>query len=228
MKQLARISAPWIAAALSLSACGGGTDPAPPNQPPTAIAGPAQTVLAGDTVTLAGSGTDPEADVLTYAWSFTKPASSVATLQNAHVATPTFVADLVGTYTATLVVNDKLHDSAPSTVIVTAQVPTQAFINLWSGHDCTSQRRVVVIDKHLVYTESNDLQCADQNIYRLYESTPDHPLCTAGGLVVVTNICPNGDINDTAMMETIIANLRKPDLGLGSAHTVEQVYSQGL
>jgi hypothetical protein len=217
-----------LAAALSLSACGGGSAPPPANQPPVAIAGAAQTVLAGATVTLAGSGTDPEADVLSYLWTFTKPDGSSASLTNAHVASTTFVADIAGSYTATLVVNDKQHDSAPASVAITAQVPTAAFVSLWSGQDCTSQRRIVVIDKHLVYTQSNDLQCADANNYHLYESTPGRLLCTAGGLVTLPNLCPGGDAANTAMMRTILANLGKADLGLGSAHSVEQVYGQGL
>lgn len=108
-----------LAAALALGACGGGTDPAPANRAPVASAGPAQTVTTGSTVTLAGSGTDPDADVLTYSWSFTKPAGSAAALTNAHVASTTFVADLPGVYTATLTVSDKALDSQPSAVLIT-------------------------------------------------------------------------------------------------------------
>ena len=37
------------------------------NDAPTAKAGPDQSVTEGDTVTLAGSGTDPEGQTLTYA-----------------------------------------------------------------------------------------------------------------------------------------------------------------
>ncbi len=110
-----------LAAALSLSACGGGTDLTPANRAPTANAGPAQSVLAGATVTLSGSGTDPDADVLAYTWTFTKPAGSVAALTNAHVASTTFVADLPGLYTATLTVSDKALDSPPSAVVITAR-----------------------------------------------------------------------------------------------------------
>jgi hypothetical protein len=119
-------SALCLAAALSLSACGGGTDFTPPNRPPVANAGPAQSVAAGATVTLSGSGTDPDADVLAYAWTFSKPAGSSAALTNAHVASTTFVADLPGVYTATLTVSDKSLDSAPSTVTVTALPRLQA------------------------------------------------------------------------------------------------------
>ncbi|NDF35007.1 MAG: hypothetical protein EB154_03935 [Nitrosopumilaceae archaeon] len=40
----------------------------PRNQPPTADAGPDQSVEKGDEVTLDGSGTDPDGDALTYRW----------------------------------------------------------------------------------------------------------------------------------------------------------------
>ncbi len=60
------------------------------NDAPTAEAGPAQTVDEGDTVTLAGSGTDPEGRDLTYAWIQTSGPSVV--LDDASAATPTFEA----------------------------------------------------------------------------------------------------------------------------------------
>ena len=66
---------------------------------PTANAGLNQTVKHGATVTLDGSGTDPQNLPLTFRWSFTtKPAGSAAVLSNAGAAKPTFVADVPGTY----------------------------------------------------------------------------------------------------------------------------------
>ncbi|RFP15006.1 MULTISPECIES: PKD domain-containing protein [unclassified Duganella] len=107
---------------LTLSACGGGGDyNAPANHAPIAIAGPAQGVTAGSSVKLAGSGTDADQDILSYSWTLTKPAGSTAALLNYHVATPTFFADLPGVYVATLTVNDGKLDSAPSSVVITAQ-----------------------------------------------------------------------------------------------------------
>ncbi|GJI96003.1 hypothetical protein RugamoR57_27210 [Duganella caerulea] len=107
---------------LALSACGGGGDyAAQANRPPVAMAGPAQTVAAGTSIKLAGSGADADQDLLSYTWTLTKPSGSGATLLNAKVATPTFFADLPGVYTATLVVDDGKLNSAPSSVIITAQ-----------------------------------------------------------------------------------------------------------
>jgi hypothetical protein len=106
---------------LMLSACGGGDYTPQANRAPVANAGPAQTVNAGTSIKLAGSGTDADQDLITYSWTLARPAGSSAALLNYHVASPTFFADVPGAYVATLVVNDGKLDSAPSSVTITAQ-----------------------------------------------------------------------------------------------------------
>ena len=95
------------------------------NQPPTAHAGPDQSVTVGATVTLAGSGTDPEGESLSYAWT----APSGITLSSNTVAGPTFTApDRDGedyTLTFSLVVNDGASDSTPDTVVISVTVPEE-------------------------------------------------------------------------------------------------------
>src|SRR5207302_309280 len=60
--------------------------------PPTANAGPNQTVAHGSTVTLNGAGADVQGLSLTYQWSLnTKPAGSTAALSNAASSSPSFV-----------------------------------------------------------------------------------------------------------------------------------------
>jgi hypothetical protein len=97
------------------------------NQPPTANAGAAATVLTNATVTLDGrTSMDPEGDLITYQWSFqSKPSGSVATLASGNSSQPTFVADVAGSYTLQLVVSDPFSSSAPSVVVVTAVTPVQ-------------------------------------------------------------------------------------------------------
>jgi hypothetical protein len=63
------------------------------NNPPTANAGPDQTVNEQVLVSLSGSGTDPESGLLTYAW--TQVSGPSITFSNAGIANPTFTAPFV-------------------------------------------------------------------------------------------------------------------------------------
>ncbi|WP_145018444.1 Ig-like domain-containing protein [Geobacter argillaceus] len=112
-----------------------GTLPSP-NQPPTANAGPNQTITLqpGQTtanVTLSGSGSDPDGTIASYAWAGTpKPAD---------LAGPTLALG-VGTYTFTLTVTDNQGAvSAPSQMTVTVnpvpnRSPTITTATLPDGH----------------------------------------------------------------------------------------------
>jgi hypothetical protein len=88
---------------------------------PVASAGPTQSVLVPAVVTLDGSASTVAAGkMLTYAWSLpTRPAGSTATIANLTSVMPTFAADVAGSYVASLVVNDGITSSAPSTVMIT-------------------------------------------------------------------------------------------------------------
>jgi len=93
---------------------------APPmNRPPTADAGPDQTVDPGARVTLDGTASsDPDGDPLTYAW--TVPAG--ITLSSTASVMPTFTAIMAGTYAFTLTVTD--DEGLTDTDIVTITVRT--------------------------------------------------------------------------------------------------------
>ena len=94
-----------------------------PNLPPTANAGPNQTVYIGTNVQLDGTGsTDPDGDPLTYHWSLTSvPTGSAATLSSTTSPQPTFLVDKPGSYTAQLIVNDGFVNSTPSTVVISTK-----------------------------------------------------------------------------------------------------------
>ncbi len=78
------------------------------NLPPTANAGPDQSVAPGTLVTLDGSASsDPESQPLSYTWSITTaPGGSTATIDDPYIVNPTFTPDLEGGYTITLIVSD--------------------------------------------------------------------------------------------------------------------------
>ena len=99
----------------------------PPNTPPVANAGPAQSVSTGSVVTLDGTGSsDADANTITFSWSLTTvPSGSQAVLSSATASKPTFTADVTGAYVAALVVNDGYVNSTPAAVTVTASVPRQ-------------------------------------------------------------------------------------------------------
>lgn len=98
------------------------------NDPPVAIAGNAQTIDIGKTVTLDGSKSfDPNKDPLTYSWVLVTPSSSRVNLSTkSSSANASFTADLPGDYVATLTVNDGTSDSVltnQSATRVTAAKP---------------------------------------------------------------------------------------------------------
>jgi hypothetical protein len=101
------------------------------NSPPTANAGPAQSIHAGDVVELDGSASfddNTASALLDYTWSITsQPAGSSAVLQNSTSVMPSFVADLTGDYVFELVVTDEgglTSDPALVTISSNNQAPT--------------------------------------------------------------------------------------------------------
>ncbi len=94
--------------------------PPPPvdtNRPPVANAGSDRAVITGASVTLSGSGTDPDNDPITFAW--TQTGGPTVTLDDATAASPTFTAPEVTSTTLltfSLTANDGKLTSAPATV----------------------------------------------------------------------------------------------------------------
>lgn len=116
-----------VVSTLFITACGGGgggNDDATvqTNQAPVAEAGENQSVLAGDTVQLDGTGsTDADGDALSYRWSLSNwPDGSGAAFDDDSASTPRFVADVAGRYVAQLIVNDGSVDSAADAVVIDA------------------------------------------------------------------------------------------------------------
>ena len=94
------------------------------NTAPVAVAGPDRAGLfAGSVAALDGTGSaDADGHALSYRWSLLSvPAGSAALLSDAMAPSPWFTIDRAGQYVAQLIVNDGFHDSAPDTVVMTAE-----------------------------------------------------------------------------------------------------------
>lgn len=92
----------------------------PTNVPPTANAGPDQTVSPGVTVTLNGTASSDPESAVTYSW--TQTGGTSVTLSSSTAAQPTFTApaDVGGaTLTFQLTVTDSLGQTASDTVVIT-------------------------------------------------------------------------------------------------------------
>ena len=90
------------------------------NSPPTANAGPDQTVFVTDIVNLDGSASsDPNGDPLSYSWRIiSEPTSSAAVLTGADTVNPSIFIDAFGDYEIELIVNDGEFDSVPDTMTI--------------------------------------------------------------------------------------------------------------
>lgn len=91
------------------------------NVPPSANAGPDQSVLWGNTALLDGTGSsDPESQPLTYQWTIDSgPSKSAAMFDDPTKAKPIFTPDMKGMYVISLVVNDGVNDSNTDWVVLT-------------------------------------------------------------------------------------------------------------
>jgi len=121
------------------------------NFPPIANAGLPQTVHAGTSITLDGSGSsDPEGDAITYSWTLTTiPQGSTATLEWATTVYPRFSSDVPGTYIATLIVTDSQGNaSAPATVTIST-------LNSPPVADAGSDQAIIAIGTTVTLNGSN-------------------------------------------------------------------------
>ncbi len=113
------------------------------NRAPTANAGTDQTVDPGATVTLLGSGSDPDGDALAYGWEQLPASESLetakpsVTLNNSSSTRPTFTAPSgPRTLTFKLTVTDAVGNKDSNTVTVTVRTP-----ETWGAWADTSNTR---------------------------------------------------------------------------------------
>jgi hypothetical protein len=104
-----------------------------------------------------------------------------------------------------------------------AALVTAPFIEMARTSGCSETRnRLFVIDGKQVFWDHAG-QCADASYGQvLFGSTPETRLCSSGDTIAG----PRTDCQDEsarALFETLVKNADRPDLGLGSGHTVEQL-----
>jgi Carbohydrate esterase, sialic acid-specific acetylesterase/Bacterial Ig-like domain (group 3) len=90
------------------------------NQPPVVNAGPTQTIPVGGTVTLAGSGTDPNGDTLTYSWAQVSGPSTVTFTDATKTNTTASGFTAFGSYVLRLSVSDGQYISVSTVTINTS------------------------------------------------------------------------------------------------------------
>ena len=91
------------------------------NVRPVANAGKSLAVKVGDTVTLAGDGTDANGDALGYRWILSSlPGGSLSEMADSSARVTSFATNRAGVYVAQLVVSDGALDSEPSAIQIQA------------------------------------------------------------------------------------------------------------
>jgi hypothetical protein len=95
--------------------------PPPPNQPPTANAGPDQTIQFPvlSSVTLSGSGSDPDGSIVSYLW--TKVSGIHGNITSPNSASTTVTGLVVGTYIFRLTVTDNKGETDTDDVTITVR-----------------------------------------------------------------------------------------------------------
>jgi hypothetical protein len=105
-----------------------------PTAPPTATCGAAVTARVLSTVTVSGSGADPDGGTVTYRWTVTsRPAGSASVPASPTSPSTTFFLDAAGSYTLQLCITDDEMQTSCCNVSVTSTPPPGLHVEVqWS------------------------------------------------------------------------------------------------
>ena len=146
------------------------------NNAPTAEAGRDLNVDEGNSVTLQGSGSDPDSDRITYAWS-QYPETPVVTFDNISSAAPLVTAPSVAantTITLTLTVRDDDDTSARDTMVLTIQdVPP---VNQAPSADAGNDRQVDEGGSITLQGSGSDTDGNDSDLTYSWSQSPLSPV----------------------------------------------------
>jgi beta-glucosidase len=128
--------------------------PSATNSPPVANAGSDKTItLPTNSVTITGSGSDPNGDPITYSWS--KVSGGAATLSGNTTATLTASALVQGSYTFRLAISDNKGASAFDDVIVTVNPQASGCAQIISSGKSAAASSVLGTNTASLVTDGN-------------------------------------------------------------------------
>jgi uncharacterized protein (TIGR03382 family) len=176
---------------------------------PTADAGPDAEVNARDTVTLQGSGSDPDGDAVTYAWTVAQaPQGTTITLSDATSATPSFTAPDVRTTTPAtlvfqLVTTANGVSSAPDTVTITVKKSNRRPVGQGPANFTENENTAITLDA----TSSSDPD-GDQLTYAWTQT--GGPLVTLTGQNTAKLQLTTPEVNANTLM-TFVLTVKDPE-----------------
>ncbi len=99
-----------------------------------------------------------------------------------------------------------------------------AFEQYFSHVPCAQQVALYHIDGQMIFAKVTG-NCADASYsYDLFGNTPNDMLCSLSDSIAgPRTFCSTKGVPMKILFQTITSNLSKPDLGLGSGHTVEVI-----
>ena len=196
------------------------------NRLPVANAGAPQSVVAGTTVTLNGSGTDADGDDLTYAW--TQTGGPAVTLSSTTAAKPTFTApSSASTLTFSLVVRDGRANSAAATTTVTTTPVNQVPVANAGTAQTVNTGSTVTLDGSGSRDADNDpltyTWTQTGGAVTLSSTTAAKPTFTApssASTLTFSLVVRDGKANSAAVTTTVTTNNTVPVANAGTAQTV--------
>ena len=154
------------------------------NNPPVVAAGPDQTVGEGDTVTLSGSATEPDAGDSIESYSWSAPSGSGITFADDSSASTTFTAPAVdadATFTLTLTADDGT-DSGSDDIVVTVKETGSAFITTWMTTNDDEEITIPGTGTYSVIWGDGSSDDASSSATHAYDTPGTHTISITGGL----------------------------------------------